>query len=65
MTQFSKALIQEFYGKPANHSYFAGCSTGGQQALMEAARFPDDYDGILAGAPAFNRTHLHTVHSAI
>ena len=64
MTQFSKALIQEFYGKPANHSYFAGCSTGGQQALMEAARFPYDYDGILAGAPAFNRTHLHTVSIA-
>ena len=61
MTEFSKALIQEFYGKPANHSYFAGCSTGGQQALMEAARFPYDYDGILAGAPAFNRTHLLTV----
>jgi feruloyl esterase len=64
MTQFSKALIQAFYGKPANHSYFAGCSTGGQQALMEAARFPYDYDGILAGAPAFNRTHLHTVSIA-
>jgi feruloyl esterase len=61
MTEFSKALIQQFYGKPTNHSYFAGCSTGGQQALMEAERFPYDYDGILAGAPAFNRTHLLTV----
>jgi feruloyl esterase len=61
MTLFAKALIQAFYGNPANHSYFAGCSTGGQQALMEAQRFPTDYDGILAGAPAFNRTHLHTV----
>ena len=59
MTNFSKALIKEFYGTPASYSYFAGCSTGGQQALMEATRFPDDYDGILAGAPAFNRTHLH------
>jgi feruloyl esterase len=59
MTNFSKALIKEFYGAPASHSYFAGCSTGGQQALMEATRFPDDYDGVLAGAPAFNRTHLH------
>jgi Tannase and feruloyl esterase len=59
--QFSKALIDAFYGSPAKHSYFAGCSTGGQQALMEAERFPDDYDGILAGAPAFNRTRLHTV----
>jgi len=61
MTTFSKALINTFYGNPANRSYFAGCSTGGQQALMEAQRFPYDYDGILAGAPAFNRTHLHTV----
>lgn len=61
MTQFSKALINAFYGAPPNHSYFAGCSTGGQQALMEAQRFPNDYDGILAGAPAHNRTHLHTV----
>ena len=61
MTTFSKALINTFYGDPANRSYFAGCSTGGQQALMEAQRFPNDYDGILAGAPAFNRTHIHTV----
>ncbi|MBV8838847.1 MAG: tannase/feruloyl esterase family alpha/beta hydrolase [Alphaproteobacteria bacterium] len=61
MTTFSKALINAFYGNPANRSYFAGCSTGGQQALMEAQRFPYDYDGILAGAPAYNRTHLHTV----
>src|SRR5947209_12751628 len=61
MTMFSKALINTFYGNPANKSYFSGCSTGGQQALMEAQRFPTDYDGILAGAPAFNRTHIHTV----
>ncbi len=61
MTQFSKALIQAYYGTAASHSYFAGCSTGGQQALMEAQRFPNDYDGKLAGAPAHNRTHLHTV----
>jgi feruloyl esterase len=61
MTQLAKALIATFYGNAASRSYFAGCSTGGQQALMEAQRFPADYDGILAGAPAFNRTHLHTV----
>jgi len=61
MTTFSKALINAFYGDPAHKSYFYGCSTGGQQALMEAQRFPYDYDGILAGAPAFNRTHIHTV----
>ena len=61
MTTFAQALINAFYGNPAAKSYFAGCSTGGQQALMEAQRFPNDYDGILAGAPAFNRTHLHTI----
>ena len=61
MTQFSKALINAFYGNPPNKSYFAGCSTGGQQALMEMQRFPTEYDGVLAGAPAYNRTHLHTV----
>jgi feruloyl esterase len=61
MTEFSKSLINTFYGAPPNKSYFAGCSTGGQQGLMEIQRFPADYDGVLAGAPAFNRTHLHTV----
>ncbi len=61
MTLFAKALIEAFYGAPAHPSYFAGCSTGGQQALMEAQRFPTDYDGILAGDAALNRTHLHTI----
>src|SRR5712671_1467064 len=61
MTTFAQAVIGTFYGNAPTKSYFAGCSTGGQQALMEAQRFPNDYDGILAGAPAFNRTHLHTV----
>jgi len=61
MTTFSRALIASFYGDGAKRNYFSGCSTGGEQALMETQRFPDDYDGVLAGAPAFNRTHLHTV----
>lgn len=60
MTVASKAILKTFYGKVQHHAYFVGCSTGGQQALMEAQRFPEDYDGIIAGAPANNRTHLHT-----
>jgi feruloyl esterase len=59
MTVRGKEIAGAFYGQHADKSYFAGCSTGGQNALMEAQRFPDDYDGILAGAAAFNRTHLH------
>lgn len=59
MTIISKEIIRVFYKKPASYSYFVGCSTGGQQALMEAQRFPDDYNGIIAGSPANNRTHLH------
>jgi feruloyl esterase len=59
MTVRGKEIVNAFYSHHANRAYFAGCSTGGQNALMEAQRFPDDYDGILAGAAAFNRTHLH------
>ena len=59
MTVVAKKIVQVFYEQAPHHTYFAGCSTGGQQALMEAQRFPEDYNGILAGAPANNRTHLH------
>jgi feruloyl esterase len=64
MTVASKQLIVDFYGTAAGHSYFHGCSTGGQQALMEAQRFPNDYNGILAGSPAYDRTHLHIASAA-
>jgi feruloyl esterase len=59
MTVRGKEIVNAFYPQGANRAYFWGCSTGGQNALMEAQRFPHDYDGILAGAAAFNRTHLH------
>ncbi len=54
----AKAVIGAFYGEGPRHSYFASCSNGGRQALMEAQRFPDDYEGIIAGAPANFWTHL-------
>jgi feruloyl esterase len=60
MTVVSKSLIKAYYEAEPKHSYFSGCSTGGEQALMEAQRFPDDYDGILGGAAANNRTGVHT-----
>jgi feruloyl esterase len=59
MTLAAKQVVAAYYGESQHHAYFAGCSTGGQQSLMEAQRFPQDYNGILAGAPAFDRTHLH------
>jgi Tannase and feruloyl esterase len=54
----AKAIVGAFYGEPPRRSYFNSCSNGGRQALMEAQRFPADYDGILAGAPANYWTHL-------
>ena len=60
MTRIAKTVISTFYGSNAQHSYFGACSNGGRQALMEAQRFPEDYDGILAGAPANFWTHLLT-----
>jgi len=56
-TQAAKAITAAYYGARVAHSYFQGCSQGGQQALMLAQRYPEDYDGIIAGDPANYWTH--------
>jgi hypothetical protein len=56
--EVSKAIIGSYYGNYPKYSYFFGCSRGGGQAMMEAQRYPDDFDGIVAGAPAFYWTAL-------
>jgi tannase/feruloyl esterase len=59
MTVIGKQITSAFYGENPEHSYFTGCSTGGRQALMEAQRFANDYDGIVAGDPVAYYTHHH------
>jgi feruloyl esterase len=60
-TNAAKALIRLYQGGPVKYAYFQGCSDGGREALMEAQRFPDDFDGIIAGAPAYNFSGLLTL----
>jgi hypothetical protein len=54
----SKKVLEAYYGKAQSKAYFDACSDGGREALMEAQRFPEDYDGILAGAPAYDWSRL-------
>jgi feruloyl esterase len=60
MTVKAKEIIKAFYSRNAEYVYFKGCSTGGRQALMEAQRYPDDYDGIIAGSCANRHIHMWT-----
>lgn len=60
MTVHGKRVLKAFQGREPRFSYFNGCSTGGQQALLLAQKYPNLYDGILAGAPAHDRTHVHS-----
>jgi Tannase and feruloyl esterase len=65
MTVTAKAVISAYYGKGASFSFFNGCSTGGRQGLMEAQRFPADYNGILSDDPVIDYTHLQAAHFSI
>ena len=56
-----KQIAKAFYGADPKRSYYTGCSTGGQQGLIEAEYYPEDFDGILAGAPVVSRTWGHAV----
>jgi feruloyl esterase len=60
MTEKAKSIVTAFYGNGPKRSYFASCSNGGRQALMEAQRYPNDYDGLIAGAPANYFTRILT-----
>ena len=56
----AKVIVETFYSRAPRYAYWNGCSSGGKQGLKEAQRFPDDYNGIIAGAPANYWTHLMT-----
>ena len=58
VAETAKAIIRHYYNVPIERAYFNGCSNGGRQALMEAQRYPDDFDGIIAGAPAADFTGI-------
>ena len=65
MTVKAKAIVSAYYGGEARRSYWNGCSSGGKQGLKEAQRFPDDYDGIVAIAPANNWARMLSAGMAI
>ena len=65
MTVKAKSIVERFYGTPASHAYWNGCSQGGRQGITEAIRYPADYDAIIAGAPAIEHMRLHAMRLAL
>src|SRR5262249_17512292 len=60
----AKDITLHYYGEPIRHSYMAGNSKGGQAVLMEAQRFPEDYDGLMPSAPVYDYTGRNTIAAA-
>src|SRR5436190_6140671 len=65
MTVQSKVILNKFYSSPAKYSYYNGCSQGGRQGLAEAQRYPDDFNGIIAGASAIDQMRMHGARTAL
>ena len=65
MAVASKAVIQTHYGGPPKRSYFNGCSQGGRQGITSAQRYPEDFDGIIAGASAWNSMRMHAARMSV
>jgi len=65
MTVHAKTVINAHYGTPAKFSYYNGCSQGGRQGLAEAQRYPDDFNGIIAGASGWNSMAMHVARTAL
>ena len=60
----AKAIIKEYYEAAPRYSYFRGCSTGGRQGMLEAQRYPDDFDGVISGAPVLRQPGVGPLHLA-
>src|SRR5262249_6181643 len=58
-------VVKAHYGAPAKYSYYNGCSQGGRQGLAEAQRYPDDFNGIIAGASGWNSMGMHVARTAV
>ena len=61
-TEAAKQIVAAHYGNPSGYSYFRGCSTGGRQAMVSAQKYPDDFDGIIAGAPVNSDSSLLNIY---